>query len=90
MTPALQRAYADALSCQDATNGAALITSLARHMPALWDEVRAKGEGTDAMNHHPVIGLFLSKLCSLYGDLYDPGPHAWVICESMAKVPTNV
>jgi hypothetical protein len=51
----------DALACQDACNGGAVIHALDRAT----HELQRKNKGTDWVNQHPVIYMFLNKLISL-------------------------
>jgi hypothetical protein len=37
----------------------------------LWPEARKEGEGTEFVNGHPIVTLFLDKLCSLNGGHYN-------------------
>jgi hypothetical protein len=39
-------------------------------MPVLWDEARKQGQGTDWVNRHPIVRVFLSKLADLNGDRF--------------------
>jgi hypothetical protein len=62
----LQTAAQIALDCQDACNLSGVLASFKEIVhEVIWPEARRLGEGTDWVNRHPVVTLFLSKLCSL-------------------------
>ncbi len=52
-----------ALGCQDACNGRALLASLLR----VQDTLRRMEMGTEWVNRHPIVYLFLFKLMALSG-----------------------
>lgn len=61
-----QEAIKSAFDVQDASNLSGVVKSLAGPvMDALWAEARMTGHGTDWVNQHPVVTLFLDKLASL-------------------------
>ncbi|MFA7218526.1 MAG: hypothetical protein WC057_08025 [Dehalococcoidales bacterium] len=57
--------YKNALDIQDACNSCGVIQQFARDVRALSAEVRNEGKGTDDLNQHPVVILYLDKLCDL-------------------------
>lgn len=57
--------YQDALDVQDACTLSGVVKSLAGHMDAIWAEVRAEGKGTDEVNSHPVVIMFLAQMLHL-------------------------
>ncbi len=67
--------YQNALWSQDACNLSGIVRSFHLMLERVWEEARAKGEGTDYVNSHPVSRLFaeqimhLSKGCD-YSDAY--------------------
>ncbi len=70
--------YREAIECQGAVNAGALVLSLSKHIDAIWDEARKAGKGTDYVNSHPVMKLFLEQmyfLCRI--DYFE----AYAICE---------
>ncbi len=79
-----KKIYEDALDCQDACNLSGLVHTLSGHMQAIREEVTADGGGTDEVNRHPVVQLFLSKLVSLTGGEFEPGDEAWQTCYERA------
>lgn len=48
-----------------ACNLSGLSHDFPRVMEAVWDDVRSRGEGTDAANHHPLAVLWLVKMAEL-------------------------
>jgi cobalamin biosynthesis protein CobT len=64
----LQQAAQQALDCQDACNLSGVLDSFHRIvMEVLWPEARKQNRGTDFVNTHPIVYLFLDKLASLNG-----------------------
>ncbi len=60
--------YATALAVQDASNLSGVAHTFADEvLPALWQEARDHGQGTDYVNRHPVTLLFVDKMASLAG-----------------------
>jgi len=78
-TLSIQQAAALALEVQDACNLSGVTYSFAEKViPAIWEESRRLNKGTDFVNSHPIVTLFLDKLASLNGhsinmnfDVYD-------------------
>jgi hypothetical protein len=63
-----KQAAQTALDAQNACNLSGVVKSLAGPvMDALWEQARANGKGTDFINTHPIVTLFLDKLASLNG-----------------------
>jgi hypothetical protein len=57
-----------ALDVQDACNLSGVVKSFAGPvMDALWEETRRNNTGTDWINQHPIVTLFIDKLASLNG-----------------------
>lgn len=73
----LQQAAQTALDVQDACNLSGVVRSFEEVVVnAIWPEARRLGKGTDYINTHPIVTLFLDKLtslnqsqCSCYEDL---------------------
>jgi hypothetical protein len=58
--------YRSALQVQDACNLSGVAHSLSRDvLPAVWAEAHAAGQGTEYVNTHPAVVLFVDKLASL-------------------------
>lgn len=52
----------------------------------IWPEARRLGKGTEWVNSHPIVTLFLSKLCSLnHGYFECDYLHASDACEALAQ-----
>lgn len=56
-----------AMRSQNACNASALVHSLSKHMDEIWEEARAKGEGTEYVNTHPLVVFFVTQLSHLSG-----------------------
>ncbi len=61
----MKNIYKEALDVQDACNSSGVIHSLSRAMEEIWKEAREKNLGTEYVNQHPVVKMFLTKLCDL-------------------------
>ena len=61
----IQQAAQEALDVQNACNLSGVAKSFADVLDAIWTEARKQGKGTDFVNTHPIVTLFLSKLVSL-------------------------
>jgi hypothetical protein len=60
-----------ALDVQNAVNLSGVVHSLSRTMSTLWNEANRIGEGTEWVNSHPIVRLYLDKLQSLAGSPSD-------------------
>lgn len=66
MPMTLQQAAQQALDVQNACNLSGVVHALERVVQdVLWPEARSQGKGTDWVNQHPIVTLFLDKLASL-------------------------
>jgi hypothetical protein len=64
----LQQAAQTALDAQNAVNLSGVLHSLNEILATvLWPEARKLGRGTEFVNNHPIVTLFLHKLASLNG-----------------------
>lgn len=63
----IKEEYQFALDSQMACNSSGLIKHLAGALDHIWEEARAKGQGTDYVNKHPIVVLYLEQLCHLSG-----------------------
>jgi|SRR6266478_1295638 len=62
----IQQAARVALDCQDACNLSGVLASFKEIFnEVLWPEARRLGKGTEYVNTHPIVTLFLDKLASL-------------------------
>ncbi len=57
--------YAMALLSQGACNLSGLAYSLANAMELIWQEARELGQGTDYVNSHPIVRLYLEQMTFL-------------------------
>ena len=87
----IQDAAQIALECQDACNLSGVLASFKEIVhEVLWPEARRLGQGTAWVNSHPVVTLFLSKLCSLNRGYYECDYlHASDACEAPAHGETT-
>ena len=58
----LKRAYEMALLSQGACNLSGLAHSLAEAMELIWEEAGENGQGTDYVNTHPIVRLYLEQM----------------------------
>lgn len=52
---------------QDACNLSGVVYSLDRDVSALWQLAHKTDRGTDWVNQHPIVVLYLDKLCDMAG-----------------------
>src|SRR5712692_1795197 len=87
----IQTAAQIALDCQDAVNLSGVLASMKEIVhEVIWPEARRLGKGTEWVNSHPIVTLFLSKLCSLNRGYYECDYlHASDACEALAHGETS-
>ncbi len=74
----IQEAAQSAILCQDACNLSGVLASFHNIvMDVLWPEARRLGHGTQWVNSHPIVALFLDKLASLN--------HSQCLCSDSMK-----
>jgi hypothetical protein len=61
----LKRAYQMALVSQSACNLSGLVHSLAYSLELIWEEANEQGKGTDYVNSHPIVRLYLEQMSFL-------------------------
>jgi hypothetical protein len=61
----LKRAYELALLSQSACNLSGLAHSLAYAVELIWQEANEQGQGTDYVNNHPIVRLYLEQMSFL-------------------------
>jgi hypothetical protein len=61
----MRNIYDNALLAQSACNLSGIVKSLADDIDEIWKEARAKGEGTDYVNQHPVVRLYIEQMVHL-------------------------
>jgi hypothetical protein len=83
----IQQAAKTALECQDACNLSGVLASFKEIVhEVIWPEARRLGKGTEWVNTHPIVTLFLSKLWSLNRGYYEYDyPRASETCERLAR-----
>jgi hypothetical protein len=81
-----QDAARTAIECQDACNLSGVAFSFAQAIQAICDESHRLAKGTDWRNSHPIVTLYLSKLCSLNHGYYERDYHnASDACEAIIR-----
>ena len=76
--------YQRALDVQNACNASGVIHSLAEAVDKVWEDARANGQGTDYVNTHPIVRMYVEKLydlCRVQGHIYD----AYDLCNAVVK-----
>ena len=83
----MKQAAQEALDVQDACNLSGVVGAFHRCvMNTLWPEARRIGQGTDWVNTHPIVTLYLDKLADLNcpsrqcGTIADFGPAYLEVC----------
>jgi len=61
----LKREYEMALLSQSACNLSGLAHSLSKVMELIWEEAGEKGQGTDYVNNHPIVRLYVEQMSFL-------------------------
>ena len=61
----LKREYEMALLSQGACNLSGLVHSLSGAMNLIWEEAREQGQGTDYVNNHPIVRLYVEQISFL-------------------------
>ena len=56
-----------ALYAQSACNASGIIHGLSDVVSRVWDEARERGQGTDWVNHHAIVRLYVEQLIHLSG-----------------------
>jgi hypothetical protein len=78
--------YNDAIYSQNACNLGALVKSLSAKLDAIWVEARLLGEGTEYVNNHPIVRLFVEQMKHLSTVPYH---DAYTEVRSKADVPDS-
>ena len=76
-----KEAARDAITVQDAVNLSGVAHAFSAAVSAVWDEAHRTGKGTDWVNTHPIVTLFLSKLT----DLNRNAPY-FPACDEVEKI----
>jgi len=83
----IQEAARTAIEVQNACNLSGVLASFKEIVhEVIWPEARRIGKGTEWVNTHPIVTLFLSKLCSLNRGYFECDyMHASDACEAIAR-----
>ena len=85
----IKEAAQTALDVQDACNLSGVVHSFSQAMHAVFEEAERLHKGTDWRNAHPIVTLYLSKLCSLNRGYYECDYlHASDACEAIIRGET--
>lgn len=57
--------YQNAMDSQSACNLSGIVKQLARDIDVIWEEARSQGLGTDYVNQHPVVRLYVEQMVYL-------------------------
>jgi hypothetical protein len=82
----LREAAQTAIDVQNACNLSGVLASFHSIVSdVICPEARRLGQGTDFVNRHPIVRVFLAKLADLNGLVYDWPADAFAAVESIAK-----
>jgi hypothetical protein len=84
---AMQLAAQTAIDCQDACNLSGVLASFKEIVhEVIWPEARKLGKGTEYVNRHPIVTLFIYKLACLNSAYMECDYlHASDACEAIAR-----
>ena len=83
-----QEAAKAAIDIQNACNMGGVARTFHEAVQAVWDEAHRRQEGTDWVNQHPLIRMFIDKMNDLSGRIdHDTSQYRndWHICEEIVK-----
>lgn len=75
--------YDRAMCSQDACNLSGLVHALSEVMPRISAEARERGEGTEYVNNHPIVRLYVEQLQHLCRTEYHKAYS--VVADKIAK-----
>jgi hypothetical protein len=83
----IQEAACTAIAAQDAVNLSGVLHTFSEIVSeVIWPEARKQGKGTDFVNRHCIVTLFLHKLCDLNGGSFDADyTSALVACSEITR-----
>ena len=61
----LRTEYEMALLSQSACNLSGLVHHLSKAMELIWEEAKEQGQGTDYVNSHPIVRLYVEQMSFL-------------------------
>ena len=73
-----QKDYQEAVDSQTATSVSALVSRLAEILERIWEDARELNGGTDFVNEHPIVRLYVEQLAVLCGGGRPKNPGTWV------------
>lgn len=85
----IQQAAQEAIQAQDGVNLSGIARSMVEAITeVIWPEARRLGKGTEFVNTHPIVSLYLEKLDSLNGTDGDSVRFRWAYkeCKKLAKL----
>ena len=89
MMETMKDAAREALSVQDACNLSGVVFAMHQATAIIWQEAHKRALGTEFVNTHPVMILFIDKLCHLAK--YDQSGisliHTYDECHKLADLP---
>ncbi len=68
---------------QDACNLSGVAHQLSRVLDRVWAEARAADQGTDHVNRHPLVLLYVAKMADLAGLAIDSGQSMTTYCDAL-------
>lgn len=74
---------------QDACNLSGVVHSFDRDVSALWKLAHENGQGTDWVNQHPIVVLYLDKLCDMAGIVREVPMDTYTFVEHVSKGGTD-
>jgi hypothetical protein len=78
----LKREYETALLSQSACNLSGLVHHLSKAMELIWEEAGEQAQGTDYVNSHPIVRLYVEQMSFLCrADYY----ARYKVCEERSK-----
>jgi hypothetical protein len=78
----IKREYEMALLSQGACNLSGLVHSLSQVMELIWEEATEHGQGTDYVNSHPIVRLYVEQMSFLCRADYSASYNT---CEEKSK-----
>jgi hypothetical protein len=80
--------YEFAMFSQDACNLSGLVHSLHEVIDRIWEEARAQGKGTEFVNNHPIVRLYVEQMQHLCRTPYHEAYN--VVADEIADAKANL
>jgi hypothetical protein len=77
--------YQFAIYSQNACNLSGLVHALSNLMPKIWNEANEKKKGTDYVNQHPLVTLYIEQCNTLAKTDFTSWKNAMDLCEEKVK-----